>query len=240
VSTESDRLNRKLAVVLPALHSAADVFMEHPNPRGVYVEYLWTVYWIVRASVPLMQTALAEAEKLCDRDPVAKGLMAYLPGHVEEEMHHDEWLLEDVERLGMDRKVVTGRAPSATIASLVGPQYYWIKHTHPVALMGYIAVLEGNPPVATAIDRLIERTGFPPEAFRTLTEHSALDAHHFDEFNQALDALPLTPDQSALVGVSAMHTVASIARLFDEIVESVAARPYRRSTSPAADMTGVD
>jgi len=136
--------------------------------------------------------------------------------------------------------VVTGRAPSATIASLVGPQYYWIKHTHPVALMGYIAVLEGNPPVATAIDRLIERTGFPPEAFRTLTEHSALDAHHFDEFNQALDALPLTPDQSALVGVSAMHTVASIARLFDEIVESVAARPYRRSTSPAADMPGVD
>lgn len=225
MSTESERLNRKVAVVLPALHRATDAFMEHPNPRGAYVEYLWTVYWIVRASVPLMQTALAEAKELCDRDPVAKSLTAYLPGHVEEEMHHDEWLLEDVERLGMDRTVVTDRAPSASIATLVGPQYYWIQHAHPVALMGYIAVLEGNPPVATAVDRLAERTGFPPEAFRTLREHSALDTDHFDEFNRALDALPLTAEQSALVGVSALHTVASITRLFDEIVESVPARP---------------
>jgi hypothetical protein len=125
----------------------------------------------------------------------------------------------------MDRTIVTGRTPSASIASLVGPQYYWIQHAHPVALMGYISVLEGNPPVATAIDRLAERTGFPQEAFRTLRAHSALDPHHFDEFNQALDALPLTGEQSALVGVSAMHTVASIARLFDEMVESAAARP---------------
>lgn len=223
--SQSQRLRRKVAVVLPALHRAADAFMAHPNPRGAYLEYLWSVYWIVTASVPLMQTALAEARQRCDRDPVARGLTAYLPGHVEEEMHHDEWLLEDVERLGLDRETVTGRAPSAGIAALVGAQYYWIRHAHPVALMGYIAVLEGNPPAEAAIDRLAERTGFPPAAFRTLREHSGLDPHHFEEFNEALDALPLTAEQSALVGLSAMHTVASIAGLFEEMVASLAIRP---------------
>jgi hypothetical protein len=223
VTTESERLSRKVAVVLPALHRSASAFMEHPNPRGAYVEYLWAVYWIVRASVPLMQTALDGANALGESDPVAKGLTAYLPAHIDEEMHHDEWLLEDLERLGMDRSVITERAPSVTIATLVGPQYYWIQHVHPVTLMGYIAVLEGNPPAVAAIDRLAERTGYSPAAFRTLREHAALDTHHFDEFNHVLDALPLSADQSALVGVSALHTVAQIARVFDEILERVPA-----------------
>lgn len=198
--------------------------MEHPNPRGAYVEYLWAVYWIVRASVPLMEAALAEAQVWGERDLVAKGLTAYLPEHIDEEMHHDEWLLEDVERLGIDRSVITDRAPSVAIATLVGPQYYWVQHVHPVALMGYIAALEGNPPAIAAIDRLADRTGFPPEAFRTLREHGALDPHHFDEFNRTLDTLPLSAAQSALVGASALYTVAAIARVFDDIVESVTAR----------------
>ena len=221
-ASQSERLRAKVGVLLPALHRATDTFMAHPNPRGAYLEYLWSVYWIVTASVPLMRAALAEARRRSDGDPVARGLTAYLPGHIEEEMHHDEWLLEDLERLGMDRATVTGRAPSARIAGLVGAQYYWIAHVHPVALMGYIAVLEGNPPAETAIDRLAERTGFPPAAFRTLREHSGLDPHHFHEFNQALDALPLTAGQATLVGVSAMHTVASIVGLFEEMVAAVA------------------
>jgi heme oxygenase len=221
--SESERLSRKVAVVLPALRRSADAFMEHPNPRGAYVEYLWTVYWIVKASVPLMQAALAASASRDDGDLVAKGLTAYLPSHIDEEMHHDEWLLADLERLGMDRSAITGRAPSATIATLVGPQYYWIQHAHPVALMGYIAVLEGNPPAVAAIDRLAERTGYPPGAFRTLREHADLDTHHFGEFNDALDALRLSAEHSALIGVSALHTVRSIARVFDDIVDKVPA-----------------
>jgi len=41
----------------------------------------------------------------------------------------------------------------------VGAQYYWIHHFHPVALLGYIAVLEGRPPSPTLVEELIERTG---------------------------------------------------------------------------------
>jgi hypothetical protein len=32
--------------------------------------------------------------------------------------------------------------PSANVAALVGAQYYWILHHHPVALLGYMATLE--------------------------------------------------------------------------------------------------
>lgn len=74
------------------------------------------------------------------------GLATYLERHVDEERQHDDWLLEDLAELGVAREDVWGRIPSPNIAALVGSQYYWMRHYHPVALLGYIAVLEGRPP----------------------------------------------------------------------------------------------
>ena len=39
----------------------------------------------------------------------------------------------------------------ATAAALVGAQYYWIRHVHPVALLGYVMLLEGYPPSAGTV-----------------------------------------------------------------------------------------
>ena len=38
------------------------------------------------------------------------------------------------------------RPPAPAVAALVGAQYYWVLHHHPVALLGYIGLLEGYPP----------------------------------------------------------------------------------------------
>ena len=55
------------------------------------------------------------------------------------------------------------RMPSPTVAALVGSQYYWIFHYHPVALLGFVALfVEGHPPTPQLIEVLNERTGFPP------------------------------------------------------------------------------
>ena len=81
--------------------------------------------------------------------------------------------------------------PSPSVAGLVGSQYYWIHHYHPVAFLGYVALMEGYPPTPELIDELIERSGHPREAFRTYLEHAELDPGHRDHLDRTLDSLPL-------------------------------------------------
>ena len=67
---------------------------------------------------------------------------------------------------------------------------------------------------------MVERTGYPRKAFRTLEKHAHLDPHHRDDLNRALDGLPLEPRHFQVLGMSAFHTVRLIAASFREIIES--------------------
>jgi hypothetical protein len=218
-ATESERLRGKIQLVLPALTAAGRRLTDHPRARELYPEYLFVSHCIIRASVPLMETARARAEATGGDDPVSAGVARYYRHHIDDELHHDEWLLEDAEVVGRDRAEFLERPPPPVAAALVGAQYYWIEHYHPVALLGYIAVLEGYPPSSELISELRSRTGYPERAFYTLTAHSELDLHHRDEFDEMLDELPLTAQQSAIVGLSALHTVHGLVRALDEVTQ---------------------
>jgi hypothetical protein len=219
VTGESARLRRKLEVLLPLLVESGRRLWEHPRIRELYPDYLVTMHGVIRASVPLMERALDRSRELADRDAAAAGLAAYLEHHVDEERGHDDWLLEDLAALGRSREEVLAVPPSSAIAALVGAQYYWIEHYHPVALLGYIGLLEGYPPTIADVAALMERTGYPREAFRTVIRHAELDPLHRDDFDEALDGLPLPPKQSTLVAVSGLYTVRAFTRVFDDMLE---------------------
>ena len=216
--TTSERLRQKLAFALPSFADVAWRMWDSPNVAPLYQEYLCTMHCIVRSSVPLMETAIARAHEL-ESDPVAAGVAAYLESHVDEERGHDEWVLQDLAATGFDRDEPLRRIPPPAVAAVVGSQYYWIRHHHPVALLGHIAVVEGYPPSVSLAKTLEERTGFGPDAFRSLARHSMLDIHHRDEFLDALDALPLRREHEEIVGVSALHTVRGLIEIFDHILE---------------------
>jgi hypothetical protein len=165
--------------------------------------------------VPLTEAALEQAQALPDQGALAQ----YLAEHVDEELGHDETLLGDLEVLGVDRPSVLERIPSPDVAALVGQQYYWIFHFHPMAFLGFVAVMEGYPPAPELIEVLIERTGFPREAFRTYMEHAELDPGHRDHLDRTLDALPLDARNEAALGVSAIATAVMAARSLEAIVE---------------------
>jgi Iron-containing redox enzyme len=214
--SESRRLRRKLELVLPGLESAAARLCRHPAVRDLYPRYLVMSHGIIRASVPLMAAARDRCGAL-DGDPVAAAVAAYTDSHIPEERGHDEWLLEDLATLGVDRATVVSRPPSATVAALVGAQYYWIHHVHPVALLGYVMLLEGYPPSTSTVDELRARTGYDAPAFRTLLAHADLDPHHGDELDAVVDALPLTPEQRTLLGVSALCSAALLTEALGEL-----------------------
>jgi hypothetical protein len=217
-SSASDRLRWKIHLVIPALVSAGNRLIGHPRVRELYPEYMFTSHCVIRASVPLMEAGRAEAEARAKTDPVSAALAAYLEEHITEELHHDDWLLDDLEVVGRTRSEILARPPSPTAAALVGAQYYWIFHYHPVALLGHIAALEGHPPSPEMIDDLIAGTGYPPTAFRTMLAHAELDPGHRDELYEVVDSLPLTREHSAAMGLSAIHTVHMYARAIEEIL----------------------
>ncbi|MGZ4482369.1 MAG: iron-containing redox enzyme family protein [Gaiellales bacterium] len=214
----SSRLLRaKIELAFPAAAAAAGGLWEAPDIAERYPEYLATLHEIVRATIPEMEAARARAEDISAGDPVACGVALYLDRHVPEEAGHADWLLEDLAVLGVPRELVWARIPHGDVASLVGAQYYWIHHAHPVALLGHMAVMEGFPPDPGWIDDLRARTGHPPEAFRFLRRHAALDPQHRDELFRTIDELPLSADHESLIGLSALHSIGQLARIFTRL-----------------------
>jgi hypothetical protein len=217
--SNSRRLRREIEPVLPILTSETSAVVSHPQFRELYAEFLITVHQMVRATVPLMRTALRRCLELKETDPVAAAMAPYFEQHIKEELHHDDWILEDLEVIGMPREAVLRRMPSSAIASYIGGHYYWIYHHHPVAKLGQIAVVEGYPPSVDSIDMMVERTGYPRAAFRTLEKHCHLDANHRDDFDEAIDRMPLEEVHFAILQVSIMHTVRTAGRAYREILK---------------------
>jgi hypothetical protein len=216
--TASRRVRRQLAAAVGPLTEACTALVEHPRLVETWPEYLVLQHQIIRATVPLTEAALQRSRALPETDGLREPLAAYLAEHVDEELHHDEQLLDDLELLGLRRDEVLARMPPASVAALVGAQYYWIHHHHPVAFLGYVALMEGYPPTAGLIETLAARTGYPKESFRTFTEHAELDPGHRDHLDETLDALPLTERDEEAIVASATVTADLTARAISEIL----------------------
>ena len=218
-SSPSRRFRRKLELVIAPYSEACTRLVLHPRVSELWPEYLIVQHQIIRATVPLTRAALQRARELDGAEPVAAPLARYLELHVDEELGHDETLLDDLTLLDRRRDAVLERMPSPAVASLVGAQYYWVLHHHPVAVLGYIGVMEGYPPTDELVQALVERTGFPREAFRTFSEHGELDPGHRDHLDRTLDALPLTERHEQVIGAAAIATVAQATRVLEELLQ---------------------
>jgi hypothetical protein len=193
-------------------------FWAHENLAIFFPEQLFRLHSLMRASVPLMEAALKESKTLAKTDGVCRALVPYFEEHIEEEQNHDVWILDDLESLGIDRSEAIRRVPSAKIASLVGSQYYWINHFHPVALLGYIALLECIPPTKAFLDSVQEKTKLPSSAFRTLHLHADADVGHAAELKRFIDSLDLAPHHEYVLGVNGIHSQELLADSLDEII----------------------
>jgi hypothetical protein len=216
--SHSTTLWRKIRLAEGRLDASARAFWTHPRLGAFFPEFLFALYSSMRSTVPLMEEARDRAQHMASGDPVAALTAEYLTQHIEEELHHDEWLLEDMVAMGIDGSAVLSRIPPGSIASLVGAQYYWIYHVHPVALFGYLAVLEGNPPSVQQLSVIQARHELPSAAFRTLIEHAEMDLEHLEGLNQTIDRMPLEERHSSLLALSAFQTIDNLSCVFEELL----------------------
>jgi hypothetical protein len=239
----SARLARKVELILPGLGLPGRLLLEHPRARELYPRYLTVGYHVTVGMIHLMEAALARARAMAPDDRVAAGLAEYLERHIREEMHSEEpggATLDDLEALGVDTADLRTQTPSAKIAALVGAEYFWILHSHPVAVLGYLE-LEAYHPHEATVEQLIEKTGLPRDGFRQLLLHAKLDVAHAKELHRVLDSLPLEPQHEQLIGLSALHTMSLLIDALLDVVDEaripvadsgLSSRTIRRAAAP--------
>ena len=166
----SRKLRRTIALASESLSERIDRFWTHPRLAEAYPEFLFATYGVISASTPLMQAAADEAAIRAGSDELAGVLEPYLREHAEEEAGHEEWVLDDLRFCGIERERVLERVPYPSVAAMVGAPYFWARHVHPVAFLGYLAVLE-NPASPEFLEGVSARSGLPLDAMSAHLRH---------------------------------------------------------------------
>src|SRR5437867_1283413 len=94
------------------------------------------------------------------------------------------------------------------------PDYLVTQHS---IIRTTVPLMEAFHPKPQLIRDLIERTGHPEAAFRTLSLHGDLDPGHLEELDRTIDALPLTREHEIVLGLSALSTGSLLSRSLEEV-----------------------
>lgn len=216
--TSSQRLRETIALVRGPLTALIRDVWFHPRLAELYPEFLFAIHGVTASSAPAMRAAAQCCAALAIDDPLAAWLQDYLLEHAEEEQGHEQWLENDLASFGIAPAEIRERLPYPSVAALVGSQYFWMHRVHPIAYLGYIAVLEA-PTVMDFLEQVSRRTGIPLTSMSGHVLHATLDPGHVAEFDRTLDLLPLTRQHQDIITVSAIQTVAHLEHLFSDILE---------------------
>ncbi len=127
-------------------------------------------------------------------------LRAAIGEYIEEEMGHQEWILNDINAAGGDGEAVRRATPLIETELMVAYAYDTIMRNNPVGFFGMVLVLEGTSiALATKAAAAIQTsTGLPKQAFSYLTSHGDLDIGHVDFFRKLMDRLEEEDDKQAV------------------------------------------
>ncbi|MBL8200873.1 MAG: iron-containing redox enzyme family protein [Chromatiales bacterium] len=163
--------------------------------RARYVAFLTQAWHHVRHTVPLL---MAVGARLPARHgKLQKDLIHYL----EEEVGHDDWILNDIEAAGGDRHAVAASLPNVETDAMVAYAWDTVQRRNPVGFFGMVYVLEGTSVslAVKAADEIERSLGLPKKAFTYLRSHGTLDLEHIEDLGGILDGLSDPADQAAVV-----------------------------------------
>lgn len=177
-----------------------------------YVAFLTQAYHHVKHTVPLLMAVGARlpAEKEWLREAVAE--------YIEEELGHQEWILNDIATCGFDKEDVRHSSPSAATELMVAYAYDTIQRVNPIGFFGMVHVLEGTS-VATADDAansIRDALGLPERAFTYLRSHGSLDVEHVKFFESLMDKITNRDEQEQII-----HSAKMFYQLYANIFRSL-------------------
>ncbi len=190
--------------------------------RETYVAYLEQAYHHVRHTTPLLMATGARlgAEYEWLRDAIAE--------YIEEELGHQEWVLNDIEASGGDKEKVRRSTPNAATEMMVAYAYDFVARKNPVGFFGMVFVLEGtSTAIATSTaETLMQSLDLKRSSFSYLLSHGTLDISHMEFFKGLMNRIEREEDKQAII-----HMAKRMFGLFADMFRSI---PHRVEVSHAA------
>jgi long-chain acyl-CoA synthetase len=163
--------------------------------RDLYVAFLGQAYHHVKHTVPLL---MACGARLPDH---LHWLRRAIGEYIEEEMGHEEWILDDIAACGGDAAAVRAASPSSATELMVAYAYDAIQRRNPAGFFGMVFVLEGTSVqlASRAAAAIQDRLNLPDDAFRYLNSHGALDQGHIKFFEGLMNRIEDREDQQSVI-----------------------------------------
>ncbi len=177
-----------------------------------YIAFLSQAYHHVKHTVPLL---MACGSKLSDDQ---KWLQKAVAEYIEEEIGHEEWILNDITNCGGDADAVRNARPAITTELMVSYAYDTINRVNPIGFFGMVYVLEGTSVAlaTSAAEAIRSKLQLPKKAFSYLTSHGSLDISHVDFFEQLMDQVEDKNDQAQII-----HCARVFFKLYGDIFKSL-------------------
>ena len=187
-----------------------------------YQAFLTEAYHHVKHTVPLL---MAVGSRLSSAQEYYREAIAE---YIEEELGHQEWVLNDIAATGADKEQVRHGTPRLATELMVAYAYDTVLRGNPLAFFGMVLVLEGTSVnLATGAAEIIQQQlQLPNKAFSYLRSHGSLDIEHLSFFEKLMDTISDATDQQAIV-----HAAKVFYQLYGNIFRSIEAAPAAKAAA---------
>ncbi|MCW8931400.1 MAG: iron-containing redox enzyme family protein [Gammaproteobacteria bacterium] len=177
-----------------------------------YIAFLIQAYHHVKHTTPLL---MACGSRITSDKEWLRDAMAH---YIEEEVGHQEWILNDITACGGDAEEVRHSTPGFSAEVMCSYAYNIIDRGNPVGFLGMVLVLEGTSiNLATeASKNLCQNLGLPESAFSYLSSHGSLDISHMEFYSELVNRIENETDQKAII-----HYTKQFYRLYGNIFKDL-------------------
>ena len=180
-----------------------------------YIAFLTEAYHHVKHTTPLL---MACGARLPER---YEWLRTAVAEYIEEEVGHQEWILNDIKACGGDAEAVRTGKPRVATELMVAYAYDTIARVNPVGFFGMVLVLEGTSvALATTAGKALQQSlQLGNDAFSYLSSHGSLDISHVDFYESLINRVTDPADQACLI-----HCAKMFYKLYGDIFRDLGER----------------
>ena len=160
-----------------------------------YVAFLTQAYHHVKHTVPLLMSVGAKLPESKEwlREAVAE--------YIEEELGHQEWILNDISACNTDKEIIRASQPAYATELMVAYAYDMVNRINPLGFFGMVHVLEGTSIAMAdnAASSIKNTLSLPDKAFSYLRSHGSLDIDHVKFFESLMEKITDKAEQDVIV-----------------------------------------
>jgi pyrroloquinoline quinone (PQQ) biosynthesis protein C len=205
---EETKTEREALYKAPLIQNA----LQGKISKKTYINYLTEAYHHVKHTTPLL---MAVGSRIPHEKEWIRNAMAE---YIEEELGHQEWILNDIKHCGGDAEAVRNGKPKMATELMISYAWDSVSRLNPISFFGMTFVLEGTSiNLATkAGENIKESLGLSNNCFSYLFSHGSLDVKHMGFFEDLMSKISDKKDQEDII-----HMAKIMFQLFTAVFNAI-------------------